>query len=69
MFSGHPNIRNALYLQPPQTHAAVFFVGFPGSFSPPTASVFEYGIQYGYSHSDCRIFSRFSSKMRFLMRL
>jgi hypothetical protein len=25
MFSGHPNIRNALYLQPPQTHAAVFF--------------------------------------------
>ncbi len=24
MFSGHPNTRNALYLQPPQTHAAVF---------------------------------------------
>lgn len=28
MFSGHPNIRNALYLQPPHTHAAVFLCGF-----------------------------------------
>ena len=28
MFSGHPNIRNALYLQPPQTPiAAVYFWG------------------------------------------
>lgn len=27
MFSGHPNTRNALYLQPPQTHAAVFLWG------------------------------------------
>ena len=27
MFSGHPNIRNALYLQPPHTHAAVFYWG------------------------------------------
>ena len=27
MFSGHPNTRNALYLQPPQTPAAAFLWG------------------------------------------